>query len=243
MSMKRVSTGITTLDPFLEGGFPANKCYLLTGEPGTGKTVFCLQFIYKGLLEGEKAVFVAIDQRPADIIEQAVSLGWDLPKYIEKKDLLILDASAYFSSASAATGKDKQVDIQKVVGDLGGYVKRMEAKRLVVDPAGPLVLLRDSTARIQDQARMLVHSLQTQMDTTNILTTYAVPRIGEKNVHGIEEYLAAGSIVLEMVWATNRFVRTMVIEKMHGTALDMGQYEFSIVKEKGIVLSPENPML
>ena len=77
-------TGIPGLDPLLEGGFPAGKSYLVTGEPGSGKSIFCLQYLLRGLVEGEKAVFVAVDEKPADIIDQAASLGWDLSQYVEK---------------------------------------------------------------------------------------------------------------------------------------------------------------
>src|SRR3990172_7844112 len=79
MENKRVSTGIPGLDPLIEGGFPAGKSYLITGESGTGKSIFCMQFILKGLVGGEKAVYVAVDEKPADILEEAASLGWDLP--------------------------------------------------------------------------------------------------------------------------------------------------------------------
>ncbi len=75
MENKRVSTGIPGLDPLIEGGFPAGKSYLITGESGTGKSIFCMQFILKGLLEGEKAVSVAVDLKPVDILEEPVSLG------------------------------------------------------------------------------------------------------------------------------------------------------------------------
>lgn len=237
MRDRRVSTGILELDSQLEGGLPEGKSYLVTGAPGTGKSVFCIQFIYKAVTDGEKAIYVSIDQKPAEIIEQAASLGWDLPKYIEKKQLTILDASPYFGSRVGA-GKEKQVDIQKVVADLSAYVQRMQATRVVIDPVGPLILLRESNARIQDQARLLVLSLQSHMRTTNILTCYAVPRVGETGPHGVEEYLVSGTILLDMVWNSNQLVRTLLIEKMRMTAFELAQRPFSIVKEKGIVLEP-----
>jgi circadian clock protein KaiC len=47
---KRVSTGIAELDVVIEGGLKAGKTYLVVGEPGTGKTVFGLQFLVSGLM-------------------------------------------------------------------------------------------------------------------------------------------------------------------------------------------------
>ena len=239
MSEKRVSTGIPDLDPLIEGGFPAGKSFLVTGEPGAGKSVFCLQFLLSGLMEGEKAVYVAVDEKPADVIEQAASIGWDLSQYIEKKALLILDASPYFTARMGA-GKDKEVDVGKTVADLASYVKSMEASRVVIDPVGPLIVSHDSAARAQEHARVLVHSLQTHIGTTNLLTSYTYTNSGVGNASGpgVEEFLVAGVVVLSVARRQNRFIRTLLVRKMRGTAIDLTEHQFNIIKEKGIVLKP-----
>jgi circadian clock protein KaiC len=38
--MKRILTGIEGLDKMLKGGFPAGRCILVCGGPGSGKTIF-----------------------------------------------------------------------------------------------------------------------------------------------------------------------------------------------------------
>jgi KaiC/GvpD/RAD55 family RecA-like ATPase len=231
MSGKRISTGIAELDLLIEGGLRAGKTYLVVGQPGTGKTVFGLQFLVNGLMEKEKGLYVAIDEKPADVIEQAASLGWDLAPFIESREFLILDASAYFNTR-VSDGGNKGVDVERVVADLRNYITRMGASRVVIDPVGPLLFSRDTTARALDQARMLFYGLQANLNTTNLLTTYAV----ERNVRGIEEYLVSGTIVLEMELANSRYVRTLSIEKMRSTALAPAQYVFTIVQDRGIVL-------
>jgi circadian clock protein KaiC len=231
---ERVPTGIKGLDEILEGGFPKGRSILVTGDPGTGKTIFSLQFLLEGLTRGEKGIYVAADEGPLDIVEQAASLGWDLEGYIEKKELAILNAATYLSSLPSSA-REKHVDVQKALGDLSGFVNRLEAKRLVLDPAGPFVLLRDSTSRIQDQTRLLIKLLRTTMQTTNILTSYAVPRTGERTLHGIEEYLVAGAVILEMICSGKRFTRGLVVEKMRCTDVKPAQHEFDIVKGQGIV--------
>lgn len=234
---ERVPTGIPGLDPLLEGGFPKGRSILVTGEPGTGKTILALQFLAEGLARGEKAVYVAADESPVDILEQAASIGWDLEKHVERKEMAILNAGTYLSSLPGVS-KDRQIDIHKAIGDLANFVNRLGAQRLVLDPAGPFVLIRDAATRIQDQTRLLIKLLRTSIHTTNILTSYAVPRTGERSMHGIEEYLVAGSLVLEMVLTDNRLARSMMIEKMRCTDVKPGQYEFDIVKGQGVVLQP-----
>jgi circadian clock protein KaiC len=235
--VERVPTGISGVDRLIEGGFPKGRSILITGEPGTGKTIFALQFLIEGLGRGEKGIYVAADEGPVDILEQAASLGWDLEKHIEKKELAILNAGTYLSSLPG-TGKERHVDVHKAIGDLAGFANKLQAKRLVLDPAGPFVLIRDTTTRIQDQTRLLIKLLRTTMPTTNILTSYAVPRTGEQTLHGVEEYLVAGAIVLEMIWKEGQLARSLVIEKMRCTNVKPAQHDFDIVKEQGIILQP-----
>jgi circadian clock protein KaiC len=237
LQTERVPTGILGLDPLLEGGLPKGRSILVTGEPGTGKTILALQFLVDGLNRGEKGIYVTADESPMDVLEQAASLGWDLEPRVDAKELAILNAATYLSALPGA-GKERQFDVQKAVGDLASFVNQIGAKRMVLDPAGPFVLLRDSNARIQDQTRLLIKLLRSSTQTTNILTSYAVPRTGERSMHGIEEYLVAGAIVLEMVWKNGNLARSLIVEKMRCTDVKPTQIDFDIVKKHGIVVNP-----
>ena len=234
---ERVPTGIQGLDQLIEGGLPKGRSFLVTGDPGTGKTIFALQFLMEGLRRGEKCIFVSADEGPIDVMEQSASLGWDLEPYVESKALAILNAGTYLGSLPGS-GKERQFDVPKAVSDLASFVNQIGAERMVLDPAGPFVLLRDTAIRIQDQTRLLIKLLRTSMKTTNILTSYAVPRTGERSMHGIEEYLVAGAIVLEMIWQDQGLGRSLIVEKMRCTDVKPTQLEFDITKGQGIVILP-----
>jgi len=237
MNDRRVSTGIHELDALLEGGFRRGKTYLVIGEPGTGKTIFALQFLNQALKDGERALYVAIDEKPADLVEQAASLGWDLTPHIERKSLLMLDASALITArVSDISSKN---DLQKIIVELNNHVTKSGATRVVIDPVGPLIHAADSPSKAQDQARMLIASLQKNSETTTLVTSQSLGR----GTRGIEEYLVAGTIVLELELANSRFLRTITIEKMRSTPLDPAQYLFRIAPEKGITMQPSEEIL
>ena len=75
MNIQRVSTGITGVDSQLMGGFIRGRSYVVLGDAGTGKTTACVQFLLSGLKQGEKGLYITVDERPTEIIESAASLG------------------------------------------------------------------------------------------------------------------------------------------------------------------------
>jgi circadian clock protein KaiC len=231
--IKRVSTGMTGLDSLLQGGFLPGRTYLITGDAGTGKTTACMQFLLAGLQQQEKAVYITVDERPAEILQSAASLDWDLQSYVQDKSLIILDASPYFSGRG---NSDKGIDVSRFVSDLAGYANKLDAVRLAIDPVTPLILSADSPWRVHENARMLIHLLQTNFTTTNLLTSHLPAKGNHAPTQGIEEFLAAGVVVLKVNQANDKLSRTLEVKKMRGTAVEPCEYPFAIVKGKGMVI-------
>ena len=153
----------------------------------------------------------------------------------QEEKAAILDASPYFSGRAGTVG-EKGLDLPKIVSDLATYAKKLEATRLVIDPVTPLILAGDSPTRVQEHARMLIHLLQSNLATTNFITSHLPPRENNDLTNGIEEFLAAGVLILKVTQDNDRPVRTLSVKKMRGTAVEPNEYPFSIVKDHGIFL-------
>lgn len=229
MDIARISTGIAGLDALLGGGFVKGRSYLITGDTGTGKTTACLQFVVDALARGEKAVYVTVDERPAEILAAAASYSWDLQPHIQAKNLVILDAA----SGSAT---DKGIDPQKMVADLGGYAKTLGATILIIDPITPLLLPANPAIPAQVHARALIQLLQSQLNTTTLLTSHAVRSSAPDPATHIEQFLTSGVVVLKAVESGDRSKRAMHIKKMRYTAVTPGEYPFTMVHNQGIVM-------
>jgi circadian clock protein KaiC len=89
--MERVETGIAGLDSLIGGGIPKGFNVLIVGRPGTGKTIFGLQYLYNGALKGENGLYVTIDAAGALTRQQAETLGWNFKKLESEKKICILD--------------------------------------------------------------------------------------------------------------------------------------------------------
>jgi circadian clock protein KaiC len=229
MDLPRIPTGIAGLDALLDGGFIKGRTYLLTGDTGTGKTIACLQFLLSGLARGEKAVYVTVDERPADILASAASFSWDLQPHIQGKNLVILDAA----SGSAA---EKGIDAQKMVADLGNYAKGLGATILIIDPITPLLLPTNSATSAQAHARSLIQLIQSHLNTTTLFTSHDSPGREQSAAIRIEQFLASGVLVFKTSENGGRCERTVHVKKMRHTAVQPGDYPFAMVKNHGIVL-------
>ncbi len=75
---ERASTGIPGLDHILGGGLPVNHLYLVEGTPGAGKTTLGLQFLRRGVENGEAGLYTTLSEAAAELKTVAASHGWSL---------------------------------------------------------------------------------------------------------------------------------------------------------------------
>lgn len=68
---------------------------LLMGPTGVGKTIFCKQFLYNGLIMGESCVYVTTGETPDEIQTSMKKLGLDIEPYKEKKMVSIVDGCSW----------------------------------------------------------------------------------------------------------------------------------------------------
>ncbi|PVU74935.1 KaiC domain-containing protein [Sulfolobus sp. SCGC AB-777_G06] len=228
--MIRLSTGIHEFDRLIEGGIPQGFFVALTGEPGTGKTIFSLSFIHEGLVNGEPAIYVTTEESRDSIVRQAKMFNWDLEKYIEKK-LIIIDALMKEREDEwSLTELEPESLVQKVI----------EAKqklgsgwaRLVIDSVSALFL--DKPAMARKISYYLKRVLNKWRFTILVTSQYAITT-SQAFGFGVE-HVADGIIRFRRVIRDGMLHRYVVIEKMRQTNHDKYVWEIDIVPGKGIVL-------
>ncbi|MGQ9622420.1 MAG: ATPase domain-containing protein [Candidatus Caldatribacteriaceae bacterium] len=74
----RIPSRIPGFDEILHGGFIPRRMYLLSGEPGVGKTTIGLCFLREGIRQGEKALCISLSEPVVNLIENASSIGIDV---------------------------------------------------------------------------------------------------------------------------------------------------------------------
>jgi len=79
--LQRISVGIRELDEALEGGVPRGSWVVITGEPGTGKSILCMHYAYAGLKNNDPVIYVTTEAEFRDVVRQAKQFNMDLEKY------------------------------------------------------------------------------------------------------------------------------------------------------------------
>jgi len=232
---ERVPMGILGLDELIGGGLQKGKTYLVSGEAGTGKTIFCLQYTLAGLAAGENCVYLTIDEKPAHLIQDAASFGWDLETPIGEKRLLISDITPEFSELRLGRLKGG-IENEKIIGEIRSAVKKVNASRVVIDPIAPMFATSEDQSKLREYIRQLMFSLD-DIGTTNVVSSFIETGSHAISRFGVEEFFASGVIVLALEREEMVYNRVLLIRKMRGTLIDLRIRRFTIDPRQGIVLS------
>jgi KaiC/GvpD/RAD55 family RecA-like ATPase len=242
--MDRTTSGIYGLDELLGGGFPKKRAILVSGSCGTGKSIFSMQFIYRGILEAEEpGVFVTFDEMPEKIRQDMLNFKWNL-KELEDNDLLaVVDAT----SARAGVPSEEehailpgQLDIDKLLVDILGVARNIGAKRLVIDSVPAMASQLEGESQIRRAVLKLAYIVARSGLTTIITSEIPEQSLGSGGAmqfskYEVEEYVADGVIILNFLGVGTGATRTLYIRKMRGTkhSLEIHPLEIS---EKGITV-------
>lgn len=215
-------TGMEGLDEILNGGIPKKRCTLICGGPGTGKTLFAMQYIINGALKyNEPAVLFTFEESPENVKLNMASLGFDLDDLINRKKLAV---------EFLAIERD---EIQ-VAGDynLEGLFIRLEhaintvgAKRVVLDTIEALFSILTDPFILRSELRRLFRWLNDKG-----VTTIVTGEIGKDTLtrQGLEEYISDCVLLLENSVQDLTVTRRLRVVKYRGSAHEMNLFPFMI---------------
>lgn len=92
---QRVQPGVSALDASLPQGFPRNAFVLVSDEPGARDRAVGAELVWRALERGEPAVVVSFKEPPGSVVQQFVSLDWNVLPYLESGQLHVIDCFTY----------------------------------------------------------------------------------------------------------------------------------------------------
>ena len=92
---RRTPTGVGPIDESLPQGIPRNSLVMLTDLAGTRTEAIRAELVWRTLRRGEPAVVVSFLEPPVSVIQEFVTLDWNVLPYLESEQLRFVDAFTY----------------------------------------------------------------------------------------------------------------------------------------------------
>jgi len=247
----KIRTGVPGLDRMLHGGLVPHRPYIVSGPPGSGKSVFSMQFLLEGVQGGERCLFVALEEPPNELKANMRVFKWPVD------DIEVLDANSDIRrfeptpvieiSTEVEPIKMREIEarirktpdfeshevtvhsLQQLLKNL--FIKR-RYERVVIDSMTALryFCMREfeETLTTQSFMRFLAESKVTS------LLTVELPEEGEAPP---EAFLARGEIRLHKLRDETGIKRFISVEKYKGSSHDEFVYPFHITGTGVVVQS------
>ncbi|MFH1752015.1 MAG: ATPase domain-containing protein [archaeon] len=221
--VERIPTGIEGFDELIQNGLVKGSTVLVSGGPGTGKSIFCLQALYNNSLKGKKTLFITFEQSPERVLMQMEQFGWK-PKELKNLEIVFLDNSS-----------------PTIVEEVFDLIKKSNCELLAIDSVSSILsspLSRDTPVDIENINRLRTKQLFNLVLKSNITAFFineiVYPETGIKG-DGLSEFLCDGIIVLKALAISKTFHRTIQVAKLRYTDADCSIKAFNITKD-GVIL-------
>ena len=224
----KARTGIQGFDEITRGGLPRGRTTLLEGGPGSGKTMFALQFLVHGAqCTKEPGIFVAFEEDPNRIVANFHAFDWKLSE-LQKKNLFFMDARL-----SHDIVRSGEFDLSGMLAALDAKAKAMGAKRIVFDALDiVLALLPDDTARRLEVYRL--HDWLLAYELTGLITAKTADDGTTSNSAdplGFMQFMVDCSVVLNHRVTLGVSQRNLRVRKYRGSGFDENESPFVVGKD------------
>ena len=214
-----VKTGIPGFDSIISPGLKKNSSVVVSGPPGSGKTIFGLQFIHAGAKEfNEPGIYISLSQSVEEIKNDCKSFEWDIEDLISKQKILIIDLRP-FKIKDESIGKDnslyrgEKIPFEHLTKFILNSIKKIKAKRIVIDSISILGMQYSDKFYMRQGMQGMIQSLE-NYDVTSIL----ISEFSENNEIPSEWFVTSGIIQLDNQIVDNNMKRTIKIRKLRGVS-------------------------
>jgi KaiC/GvpD/RAD55 family RecA-like ATPase len=246
---KKIQFGISGLDKMLEGGLIPERPYIISGPPGSGKTILAMQFLQEGMRKEERVLFVALEEPVNEIKFNLESLelnvggidildaNSDVRRYeptpvmeISSKSKVMKLHKVPDSIRKTSRFKSTVVSVHSLQTTLRTEFRNNKYDRVVFDS---LTALRYFC--MQGEEDLLLQSFLRFLSESKVTALLTVETPENFNLVP-EMFLARGEIRLQKFRKKGPIKRLISIEKYRGSEHDEKAYPMEIRKREGVVV-------
>ncbi len=231
--LEKIATGIPGFEVLTKGGLPRDRTTLVTGRSGTGKSILALQLACNFARGGNPAVYVAVEERPADLEATANSLGLDASGLMADGRLKFLDLRRPSAGPTHVTG---EFDVTGLAESVTAAAATIGGRFVVLDSITALFRPRPDESTVRTLVFQLVSAIEDR-GLTLLLTAEAPHDYSRATTLGVEDYVCDLILVLRNVVDGKRRRRSIEVQKYRRSPHYKGEYPFTIT-DKGLTVFP-----
>jgi circadian clock protein KaiC len=222
---RKAQSGIEGFDEITGGGLPRGRTTLLVGGPGSGKTIFALQFLVHGVRNcREPGIFVAFEETSKRIIANAEGFDWQLGR-LQKQKIFFIDAQPMPDLVQSGS-----FDLGGMLAAIEAQMKVMGTRRIVFDALDiVLALLPDPTDRRRELYRL--HEWLLKRGLTGLITAKAggdeASSFG-RQPFGFMQFMVDCAVILTHTVVLGVSQRNLRVQKYRGSSFDENESPFLI---------------
>ena len=214
-----VKTGVPGFDDLIdEGGIPKGANILISGGPGTGKTIFCLQTLYSAARNGHTCLYITFEESPERLKKHMRQFGWKIDTVMENGLFVIKRMDPFLIARTV------EALLAKAAGQLPIGMKGLP--KVIPNGLNPYMIAMDSISALEsaftgkpESYRIYIEQLFRLFEETGAMTfliteTEEAPRRYSRT--GVEEFLADGVFVFYYVKVRDTRLRAVEILKLRG---------------------------
>ena len=197
----RLTMGVPLLDEMMGGGLPAGYSLLVVGPTGSGKSVLATEFLAEGARLGEPGVIAAFEKSPNQLLSHR------LQELVDSGQVGVIDT------------RSVDLSIDETLHDLVQLIKKMKAKRVVIDSLSGFELALSSMFRenFRESLYRLVAVL-TSMGVTVLMTAELEDRYTDLRFSSYgNAFLTDSILMLRYVEIAGCFRRVVSVVKVRAS--------------------------
>jgi circadian clock protein KaiC len=213
--IERLPTGNDRLDEILNGGLPKNAITLVSGVPGSGKTILSQQFVFRNATKEHPALYLSTLSEPMDKI---LRYGETL-KFFDRDALR--ERRVIYEDLGQVLGDD---GLDSTLAAFERYLKEIRPGIVVVDS----FKVFHSFAIDETSFRRFLYSLTRLLTATATTAIWNAPYTREQAVAAAEFAVADSIIGLDIKRVGEREMRVLQVLKFRGSGFRSGEHAYRI---------------
>ncbi|MDB5892246.1 MAG: putative circadian clock protein KaiC [Polaromonas sp.] len=216
---QRMTMGVPLLDEMMGGGLPAGYSLLVVGPTGSGKSILATEFLAEGVRLGEPGVIAAFEKSPSQLLSHR------LDELVQSGHVGVIDT------------RSLDLSIDETLHDMVIMIKRMNAKRVVIDSLSGFELALSAVFRenFRESLYRLTATL-TAMGVTVLMTAELEDRYTDLRFSSYgNAFLTDAILVLRYVELGGQLKRVVSVVKVRASQHSKDIRFFDIEKDSLLI--------